>query len=607
MAMSVRGFVSSVGVLAMMLASVPALAVVTQPNGDAIPILPSEGEYGVVTSRGFARSAVELNGLFAARGEMLDYKADAKTTPGAFSPTCGFSGELVLRGGAALAALGWYNVNDPKQPPPVYPLVPLSILTAISNTQDNPATPTVNECVVAATAAGALCGGGDHDFCPLAAPSLTQPTQHCWSDATFSSGDIKSNPNYLGGLVGFALYMNDHTTQTKYSEAKLNVLCTAPGCTATDHWVTALIWQSTATPEGFYIGFEDLGMDKTDWHKLPQGDTSTTGMCDGDFNDFVYFVSGVNCEGGNKPCDTGLMGACAVGHTDCAAAGETPACRPAVQKSAEICDNVDNDCDGVVDNGDGLCPDASKPICFQGNCVGNCSRGEFPCPDGTSCDASGHCVDPSCAAVTCDPGTACRNGKCVDPCSGAVCPVGSQCELGTCVNPCAGVTCPSDRVCNKGLCVADCGCGGCDAGFACGKDGKCIETACAAVTCAADKICQMGNCVDPCVGVICPGGGTCTAGVCSAPTSGHSLAAPPDAGGQEPGFYFGNGGSGTGNNASGAATSTGTRGALPTPKSGCGCRLADSSTGGASLGWLSAALGLGLAGWARRRSVRRAA
>src|SRR4051812_30948120 len=110
MSMSARGLVGwlSIAVLGtgVTFMAAPAHAAVTQPNGDSIPILPSADEYNVVTSRGFDKTAVELNGLFAARGEMLDYKADAKTTPGAFSPVCGFSGRLVLRGGAAIAALG---------------------------------------------------------------------------------------------------------------------------------------------------------------------------------------------------------------------------------------------------------------------------------------------------------------------------------------------------------------------------------------------------------------------------------------------------------------------------------------------------------------------
>ncbi len=597
----------------MTLAVTPARATVTQPNGDAIPILPSAAEIGVVTSRGFAPSAVELNGLFAARGEMLDYIVDAKTTPGAFSPTCGFTGELVLRGGSAIAALGWYNVDDPTQPPNVYPLVPTSILTNQSGTQDNQSTPNVNECIQAAMAAGALCGGGDHDFCPLATPSVTQPTQHCWTDATFESGMIKSDPHYLGGLVGFALWQNDHTKQIKYSEAKLNVPCTAPGCGPNDRWVTALIWQSTVDPEGFYLGFEDLGMDPSDWHKLPPGDSSSTGSCDGDFNDFVYFVTGVDCQGGNLPCDTGLLGACSVGHTDCAAPGETATCRPVVQKGVEICDNVDNDCDGVIDNGTGLCPDPDKPICFQGSCVSTCTGGEFPCPAGTTCDDSGHCVDPTCAKISCAAGTACRNGACVDPCGGVVCPSGSQCELGQCVDPCAGVTCTGGRVCDKGLCVADCSCAGCSLPLTCGADGRCSDPACANVNCANGFVCQAGTdgtgtCVDLCVGVVCPGGGKCSMGMCSAPGTGTGGGTST---GVDGGLSFGGSGLDFGGTSStGGSTGTTRRSLDPVTQKGCGCRIGQTEgerSRAQTLAWLASALGLGLTSFARRRRAKRAA
>jgi hypothetical protein len=612
MSRSARGFVGWLGTCAfaaaVALSTSPASAVVTQPNGDAIPILPSAAEIGVVTSRGFAASAVELNGLFAARGEMLDYIQDAKTTPGGFNPTCGFTGQLVLRGGSAIAALGWYNVDDPTQPPPVYPLVPTTILTNQSGTQDNQATPNVNECIQAATAAMALCGGGDHDFCPLATPSVTQPTQHCWTDVSFQSGMIKDDPHYLKGLVGFALWQNDHTKQIKYSEAKLNVPCTAAGCGPNDRWVTALIWQSTVDPEGFYLGFEDLGMDPSDWHKLPPGDSSSTGSCDGDFNDFVYYVTGVSCQGGNQPCDTGLKGACAVGHTDCQVGTDPPTCRPAVQPGVEICDNVDNDCDGVIDNGDGLCPDPSKPICFQGSCVGTCTNGEFPCPGTLACDASGHCVDPTCASISCAAGTACRNGACVDPCGGVVCPSGSQCELGQCVDPCAGVTCPASRVCDKGLCVADCSCAGCATGLTCGSDGKCVDTKCASVTCTGGMVCQLGNCVDPCAGVVCPGGVSCMMGACPAPGTGAG-------GGSSVGLDGGisSGGSAlnfAGGTSSGATSGTGRPSLNPVTQKGCGCRIGQTASERSSsrtLAWLASAFGLGLTSLVRRRRSKHAA
>src|SRR5687767_11101775 len=57
--------------------------------------------------------AAKLSGLFKWRMEQIDEVADARTSPGYFSPTCGFSGQLVLRGGSCDVAFGWYNVLDP--------------------------------------------------------------------------------------------------------------------------------------------------------------------------------------------------------------------------------------------------------------------------------------------------------------------------------------------------------------------------------------------------------------------------------------------------------------------------------------------------------------
>ena len=279
-------------------------------------------------------------------------------------------------------------------------------------------------------------------------------------------------------------------------------------------WVTTLIYQSTVDASGFYLAFEDLPMSPADWKKTSS--SAQTGA-DGDFNDLVFYVSGLSCAGGNQACDSGKFGACAVGRTDCAVDGQSPACRPVLQPRAETCDNVDNDCDGTIDNGAGLCPDSNAPNCFHGVCVASCTNGAFPCPLGLSCDASGECVDPTCGALSCGPGTSCRNGTCTDPCVGVLCPYGSQCELGQCVNPCAEVTCPSERVCDKGLCIAKCSCNGCAAGLTCGSDERCTDNACAAKVCASGTVCQLGQCVDPCAGVICPGAGICSLGVCSSP------------------------------------------------------------------------------------------
>ncbi|HEY4106849.1 MAG TPA: DUF4114 domain-containing protein, partial [Polyangiaceae bacterium] len=420
-----------------------------------------------------------------------------------------------------------------------------------------------------------------------------------WTPKVFDSGMIKTDPRYKGKYVGFAVIGNtDGTsscTQNKYSMYNYN----QKNSSGTP-WVTTLIYQSTVDPGGFYMAFEDLPMSAADWHQT--GVPGNMGTNDGDFNDFVFYLSGLSCVGGNQSCMTGLQGACSLGRTDCAVGGETQGmCRPVVQPGAEICDNVDNDCNGMVDDGPGLCPDPDKPICFQGNCVGNCQRGEFPCPDGTACNDSGQCVDPKCTTVSCGMGTSCKNGMCVDPCTDVTCPSGSQCELGRCVDPCAGITCPSGRVCDKGLCISDCSCTGCQDGFTCGADGRCSNPKCANVTCPMGQTCGTdGTCVDACIGVVCPGGAACVNGMCGAPGSGSGSGGSGNGLG-DGGLPIGSGGSIS------FGGDAGTTGRLQPsiPAKGCSCRVGQNERDRSNtLAWLSTAFALGLAARARRRKGR---
>ena len=513
--------------------------------------------------------AITLNGLFKWRKEALDSTANAKTGPGYFSAKCGFSGQLLLMGGNCQVQFGWYNVIDPKSTTPpapneIYPFIQAP-LTSLNCVQEDGKAPKTD------------------GFCPLAWDNLNPRDLSIkrWIPKSFDSGDISKDPNYKGGYVAFAVIGDPNKCpQNKYSMYEHNQR-NASGVP----WVTTLIYQSTVDPGGFYMAFEDLAMPADDWKGKG---------ADGDFNDFVFYVSGLTCAGGNQPCDTGQLGACSVGHTDCAADGEAPVCRPVVQKGAEICDNVDNDCDGTIDNADGLCPDPQKPICFQGACVGTCQNGEFPCPLGLACDDTGHCADPACATVSCKPGTACRAGTCVDPCTGVVCPYGRTCQLGQCVDPCAGVTCPGDRVCDKGLCVSNCSCRGCDTGLSCAADGRCVDTACADKTCTDGLVCKLGECIDPCAGVVCPGGATCSQGTCAAPMPGTGATSSGGGGnidfGGGTGIDFG-GSTSTGANGNGNSG----HGKAGTSSSSCGCRLAGAPERlSVRLAWLCAALGLAL-------------
>ena len=162
---------------------------------------------------------------------------------------------------------------------------------------------------------------------------------------------------------------------------------------------------------------------------------------DGDFNDFVFYVSGLSCNLGGDPCTVpSAMGICAGGITECAGGGTTTTCRQAVMPAAEECDNQDNDCNGMVDDGEFCQPGF---VCSQGVCRHACDDSEFPCAVGLTCDATDKlCKDRDCIGKTCAAGQVCQRGVCVGGCEGVMCPHGQSCRLGHCVAACDGVTCP---------------------------------------------------------------------------------------------------------------------------------------------------------------------
>ncbi len=70
--------------------------------------------------------------------------------------------------------------------------------------------------------------------------------------------------------------------------------------------------------------------------------------------------SGPDPEEGNLPCDSGLSGPCAEGRVRCVS-GWT-ACASIVSPVPELCDGLDNDCDGLADNGEPLEFGLSAPL-----------------------------------------------------------------------------------------------------------------------------------------------------------------------------------------------------------------------------------------------------
>ena len=486
----------------------PAWAAVVEPNRISVPAAAPMNE-------------TTLQAYFTAQGENINAINDAAVEPGAFLPLCDFKATLVLSQSQAGGGIAWYNTTT--------------------------------------GATGAP---------PVAQTYQIGPTFPLVVNDTIASTDIRNSPNYMGGLIGFALIKNlgqPTLSRVYYSEYRRNVTCTA--CAVPGPWMMALAYRSTRYPNSYYLAFEDWeGADSMSW----QGN-------DGDFNDKVFRIDGVICQGGGETCDTGMMGVCARGVTECQV-GAGIICKPAVTKSAEKCDNLDNDCNGVVDDGDGLCSQANY-VCSKGVCIPKCDDSEFPCGPGLKCDTDGLCKDPRCAALDCPAGQVCQAGTCVGGCQGVTCPLGQICQLGVCVDPCAGVSCPG-AVCEKGACVSACSCRACDTGQVCATggslNGHCVDTGCDTMTCPTGTVCSKGTCEDACAKAVCPGGVACKDGMCD-----PAPAVTPTGMGGSTGTGSGGGGGFVITGRGGTTGSGGTAGSA-----GAGARGGTGGAGGATGGTL---------------------
>jgi hypothetical protein len=261
------------------------------------------------------------------------------------------------------------------------------------------------------------------------------------------------------------------------------------------------IYDSTISDRKFYFAWED-----------------TFGRSNHDFTDLVTSVEGVECSGAGEPCETGSMGACNAGITHCD--GGAIRCMPVVTAEPEVCNGVNDDCNGETDDG-ATCGD--REVCDNGRCVPHCRfADEFVCAAGFECNADdGICVETACRGVTCTgAGQVCRAGVCAAECEGVVCPHGQECFRDRCIDPCASVTCGTGEVCRGGLCVPGCGrCDGvaCEGGLTCATPGgECTDPSCPS-GCAPGTFCRSGTCVDACEGAICPRGALCAMGECVVP------------------------------------------------------------------------------------------
>ncbi len=245
-------------------------------------------------------------------------------------------------------------------------------------------------------------------------------------------------------------------------------------------------------------------------------------------------------------------GVCEPGTTVCL--GGEIVCQGGVQPTEEVCDGLDNNCNGQVDDG-ATCPPSY--YCVQGDCRQTCDpNDEFSCPSGLSCvewDLGTETVDiclpetGDCGGETCPDGWICQDDHCVDPCDPNPCEDWQECQQGTCVDvsctavghecapgqmcvnhecqddPCRSANCDPD----KEFCEAQCSETSCEAicrplclcspDERCDLDGQCSPSLCADVECGYGERCneESGSCEsDPCEGVYCQRGQACFEGDC---------------------------------------------------------------------------------------------
>ncbi|MBL7964743.1 MAG: hypothetical protein JNM31_12975 [Flavobacteriales bacterium] len=168
-------------------------------------------------------------------------------------------------------------------------------------------------------------------------------------------------------------------------------------------------------------------------------------MCDGIDNDCDGLIDEGN-PGGGGACNTGLPGQCGTGTLLCQSGALI--CVPNGPPTAEVCDGIDNDCDGIVDEGNpgggGPCNTGLPGQCSQGTLV--CQSGMLVCVPNSSpgvevCDG----IDNDCDGIV-DEGNPGGGGPCN---TGLV----GQCASGTLICQFGALTCvpnnpPSTEVCD---------------------------------------------------------------------------------------------------------------------------------------------------------------
>ena len=178
-----------------------------------------------------------------------------------------------------------------------------------------------------------------------------------------------------------------------------------------------------------------------------------------------------------------------------AAGPDGAACVPTTP-STEVCDGVDNDCDGKTDDSD-PCEDGNP--CTLGFCSLQGAQkqcAQKPGPSGQACDDGDPCSNTS----ACSQGICAGASNCSD---GVVCTLDSCDPVKGCVYTASDAKCADGNNCTSDACDAAKGCsnlsvsGSCDDGDACSTGSECAGGACIGnlpLVCDDKKPCTTDTC-----------------------------------------------------------------------------------------------------------------
>lgn len=133
-------------------------------------------------------------------------------------------------------------------------------------------------------------------------------------------------------------------------------------------------------------------------------DAPPSQICNGVYNQCnIKPTTNCDCDHGEeRPCGA-ANGECAEGVQKCVY-GQWSICIGGYSGRPEQCNNIDDNCNGLIDDGEDICEPGNACVC--GTCQPTCDD-QGRCPDG------GACVNGACAVDYCPQGQKCENSRCV--------------------------------------------------------------------------------------------------------------------------------------------------------------------------------------------------